>query len=72
MKHVISLATVTAVLLLGGCGGSDDGGGGANSAVTGGDFVAEVRTTLGQEADAEPAAVDGGNAIDDSAEPETL
>lgn len=72
MKHVISIAAVTAVLLLSGCGGNNDGGGGTNSANASGGFIAAVRTTLGQDADAEPAAVDGGNVIDDSAEPETL
>lgn len=71
MKHVISIAAVTAVLLLSGCGGNNDGGG-TNSANASGGFIAAVCTTLGQDADAEPAAVDGGNVIDDSAEPETL
>lgn len=71
MKRLMSIAGVTAALLLGGCG-SNGGGGGANSANGGSGFVAAVRATLGQDADAEPTEVDGGNAIDDSTEPETL
>lgn len=72
MKRLISIASVTAALLLGGCGNDDDGGG-TNSANASGGFVAAVRAVLGQDADTEPTAVDGiDTAIDDAAEPETL
>lgn len=67
------IATVTLVLLLGGCGSTNDNGGGASNLSPSARFIAAVRDTLGQQADAEPAAVDAIDAsVDDSAEPETL
>ena len=76
MKTLLApIATLTLALWLGGCGSDNDDGGGASSANASesGRFIAAVRDTLGQPADAEPAAVDDIAAdVDDSAEPETL
>ena len=74
MKNLsLSIAT-TVALLLGGCGSdNDNGGGGTSSSGAGSKFVAAVRDTLTQPADAEPNTIDGiGNSPDDSGEPEAV
>lgn len=68
------IAVATLALLLGGCGSNNNNdGGNASGAGSGGEFVATVRNTLTQAADAEPNTVDSiANSPNDSAEPETL
>lgn len=74
MKNLsIPIATVALALLLSGCGSDNDNGGSGGSSSAGSNFVATVRDTLTQPADAEPAAVEAtANSPEDSAEPETL
>lgn len=74
MKNLsIPIATVALALLLGGCGSDNDNGGGGGSSSAGSNFVATVRDTIAQPADAEPAAVESNaNSPEDNAEPEAL
>lgn len=74
MKNLSLSIAATLALLLSGCGDdNDNGGGGTSSSGASGQFVAAVRDTLAQPADAEPNTVDGiGNSPDDSGEPEAV
>lgn len=73
MKSLSLSIVATLALLLSGCGDDNDNGGGTSSSGAGGQFVAAVRDTLTQPADAEPNSVDGiANSPDDSGEPEAV
>lgn len=74
MKNLYLSIAATVALLLSGCGSDNgNGGGGTSSSGAGNQFVAAVRDTLTQPADAEPNPVDGiGNGADDSGEPEAV